>query len=33
LNFLLTYVMVAMALNAHEYGLPAGVTPPLPART
>ncbi len=26
------YVMVAMAINAHEYGLPAGVTPPLPAR-
>ncbi|OGA41377.1 MAG: hypothetical protein A3G24_06415 [Betaproteobacteria bacterium RIFCSPLOWO2_12_FULL_62_13] len=27
------YAMVAMALNAHDHGLPAGVAPPLPTRT
>lgn len=27
------YVMVAMALNAHEYELPAGVAPPLSTRS
>ena len=27
------YVMVSMALNAPEYGLPAGVSSPLPPRT
>jgi 4-carboxymuconolactone decarboxylase len=26
------YAMVAMTLNAHEYGLPDGIEPPLPAR-